>query len=202
MFVSVQAHAAYYGVLDDGEILESGKYKLTPDLQALTRNGGLNLGITADMGFQEDFGLRALAGFGKTDVYGGVMFKWMPIPDIESQPAIGVNVGLVYGKAGDFSDLSFRAEPLISKRIVVDQTVITPYASIPVSIRTSKSSNEFIKDRNDVAVQMVLGSQLQVEAYKNLQFIAEIGLDLEKAPGYVSLGAVFYIDRENGFSLQ
>lgn len=201
LLLSSPAWAAYYGVLDNGEVLESGKYKLTPDLQALTKNGGMNLGVSADMGFQEDFGLRALVGFGKTDVYGGAMVKWMPIPDLENQPAIGINVGIIYGKDEDLRDLSFRFEPLISKRITVDQTVITPYAALPVSVRVRNSDDPLIEEETKMAFQLVIGSQLQIEAYKNLQFIGEIGLDLEQAPGYVSLGAIFYFDRENGFSL-
>jgi hypothetical protein len=195
------AHAAYYGVLDNGEILESGKYKLTSDVQALTKNGGLNLGAMFDMGFQEDFGIRALVGFGKTDFYGGAMLKWMPIPDLDDQPAIGVNVGVIYAKDEDLKDLSFRAEPMISKRLKVDDTVFTPYAALPVSIRVRDSNDPLIKESTRATFQLVLGTQLQLATYKNLQFIGEIGLDLDQAPGYVSVGAVWYFDRENGFSL-
>jgi hypothetical protein len=200
--VSSPAWAAYYGVLDNGEVLGEGKYKLTTDVQALTKNGGLNLGAMGEMGFQEDFGVKALIGFGKTDFYGGAMFKWMPIPDLENQPAIGVNLGVIYANDEDVRDLSFRAEPMVSKRLSVDETVFTPYVSLPVSVRVRNTDDPAIEEETRMTFQLVLGSQLQIAAYKNLQFIAEIGLDLDQAPGYVSMGAVWYFDRENGFTLE
>lgn len=193
--ISVQAHAAYYGVLDNGEVQPAGQYKVTTDVQALTKNGGLNLGGTFDMGFNDEFGLRALLGFGKTDFFAGAMFKWMPIPDLENQPAIGVNLGVVYANDEDIRDMSFRAEPLVSKRLTVEQTVITPYAALPVSVRVRDTNSVAVKEETRMAFQLVIGSQLQIEAYKNLQFIAEIGLDLDQSPGYVSMGAVWYFDK-------
>lgn len=204
------AWAAYYGVLDNGEILTDGKLKLTPDFQVLTENGGLNLGGTFDMSIQDEYGLRALFGFGKTDYYGGAMFKWMPVPDMDNQPSIGGNIGVVYGKNGDTRDLTFRFEPLISKKIMVEQTVFTPYISLPVGIRVRNGSSysenyPYEKEsyqETDLTFQMVLGSQLQLEGLKNVQFLAEIGLNMDKAPGYISFAAVFYYDRENGFSIE
>lgn len=197
LLISIPVHAAYYGVLDNGEVQPAGQYKVTTDVQALTKNGGLNLGGTFDMGFNDEFGVRALLGFGKTDFYAGAMFKWMPIPDLENQPAIGVNLGVVYANDEDIRDMSFRAEPLVSKRLTVEQTVITPYAALPVSVRVRDTNSVTVKEDTRMAFQLVLGSQLQIEAYKNLQFIAEIGLDLDQAPGYVSMGAIWYFDNNH-----
>ncbi len=199
---SAPAFAGYYSVLDTGEVLQAGHYKVTGDAQILTKNGGLNAGATFDMGFQEEFGLRALVGFGSTDVFAGGLFKWMPVPDIENQPAIGFNAGILYGKDGDTSDMTVRFEPLVSKKLHIEQTTLTPYASLPIGIRTRNSSNYYVEDGTKMTFQMVVGSQLQVEQWKNLQFMAEIGLDLDKAPSYISFAGVFYFDSENGFSLQ
>jgi len=201
LFLTLPAHAAYYGVLDSGEVLQSGKYKFTGDAQALTENGGLNLGASFDMGFQEEFGLRGLVGFGKTDFYAGGLFKWMPIPDLDNQPAMGFNVGILYGKDGDVSDMTVRFEPLMSKRLTIEQTTFTPYVSLPVGVRVRDTNNPYINDDTKMTFQLVLGSQLQVEAWKNLQFIGEVGIDLDEAPGYLSIGAILYFDGENGFSL-
>ncbi len=73
LVVSTQASAAYYGVLDNGEVLEQGKYKVTTMRKFSPKNGGLNLGAMFEMGFKDEFGIKALAGFGKTDVYAGGM---------------------------------------------------------------------------------------------------------------------------------
>lgn len=192
---------AYYAVLDNGEVLKSGRYKLTGDAQALTQDGGLNVAARFDAGFQEEFGVRALAGVGKTDFFVGGLFKWMPIPDLERQPAIGFNIGLLYGKDGDTRDLTFRFEPLISKRIEVDATAFTPYASLPLGLRMRDSDDRSVNEDTRLAVQLVVGSQLQIEAWKNLQFMAEVGIDIDNSPGYISGAAVLYFDEENGFTL-
>src|SRR5688572_21060473 len=84
------AHADY-AVLDNGEIMKKGSFKLTGSAQALTENAGINLSGRGDMGINEDFGVRALLGFGKTDLYAGGLVKWLPIPDTDNQPAIGGN---------------------------------------------------------------------------------------------------------------
>ena len=148
---STPAFAAYYGVLDNGEILDPGKFKLTGDVQALTKNGGMNLGVTADLGLHEDYGLRALLGTGKTDFYAGGMFKWMPIPDIENQPAMGVNIGIIYGKDTHMTDLTFRAEPMLSKKIVLESATFTPYAALPVNVRVRNTDDPDIKEQTTMA---------------------------------------------------
>lgn len=202
LMCGMQAHAGYYTVLDNGEVLKSGHYKLTGDAQILTKDGGLNVGAMFDMGFQEEFGLKALLGFGKTDFFAGGMLKWMPIPDLEGQPAIGGNIGIIYANEADYSDMTIRLEPLVSKRLVIDDTVVTPYVSLPVGIRIRDTSDYYVNDDTKMTFQLVIGSQLQVPRWKNLQFIAEVGLDLDQSPGYLSLGALMYFDSENGFSLE
>ncbi len=198
---SSPAFAAYYGLLDNGEIMGQGKYKLTGDAQVLTENGGLNVGGTFDMGMSDEFGMRALLGFGKTDFYGGAMVKWMPIPDVDSQPAMGINIGLIYGDDGDVSDLTFRFEPMLSKKIAVEATTFTPYAAVPVGMRMRNADNAAVDDDTKATFQLVVGSQLQIEKWKTLQFMAEFGIDLDNAPGYVAAAAVFYFDQE-GFAVE
>lgn len=191
---------AYMDVLDTGEIMKPGNYKLTGNMQALTTSGGLNLGLTFDAGFQEEFGVRILGGLGRTDFYTGALFKWMPIPDVDDQPAIGFNVGLLYAKWNDNRDLTFRFEPLISKKFVLENLVLTPYGSLPLGLRTRNS--EVNDTGSAVSWQLVLGSQFQIEKWKNLQFMAEIGLELEHAISHIGVAAVFYFDPEVGMQIK
>lgn len=191
---------AYYGVLDTGEVLAPGHYKVTGDFQALTDVGGINTALRFDMGFQDEYGLRVIGGVGKTDVFFGGLFKWMPFPDVEGQPAIGFNLGLLYAKDGYERDMTVRFEPLISKKFDLHSLVWTPYASLPIGLR--------MRDRTDAANgtygawQLVAGTQLQIEKWKNLQFIAEVGANLDNALSHVSVGAIFYFDQDHGPSLQ
>jgi hypothetical protein len=129
------------------------------------------------------------------------MVKWIPIPDVDKQPAMGINIGLVYGKDGDYSDLTFRFEPMLSKKIDVEGTVFTPYAAAPVGMRMRDTSNPYINDDTKATFQLVVGSQLQVEKWKTMQFMAEVGIDIDNSPGYVAGAVVFYFDKE-GFSIE
>jgi hypothetical protein len=191
---------AYYAVMDNGEILAPGKYKLTPSMQFLTDSGGVNLSARGDMGFTDEFGGRVLFGMGKTDYFLGGLVKWMPVPDVDRQPAIGMNVGLLYGKDRDTRDLTIRVEPLVSKKLNVGDAKFTPYASLPLGLRMRNSSDPRVNEDTKLAIQLVAGTQLEIPHWKNLQFMGEIGLDLENAPSHVSFGAVLYFDEE-GFSL-
>lgn len=191
---------AYYDVLDAGEILPQGTYKLTGAGQLLTDRGGLNAEAMIDAGFQDEFGMRGLFGFGRTDIFAGALFKWMPIPDIDKQPAIGFNVGVLYGKADAARDLTFRFEPLVSKKFSSGDLVFTPYASLPIGIRTRDS--EIDGNSTNMTWQLVAGTQLQVPKWKKLQFMGEVGVDLDSAVSHVSIAALLYFDEENGIAIE
>jgi hypothetical protein len=198
MLMSLNAWA-YYDVLDNGEILERGKFKVTTGVQALTDTGGGNIDAIIDAGINEEFGVRGLVGFGRTDYSAGALLKWMPIPDVENQPAIGANFGLLYGKWNDARDLTFRFEPLVSKKFVLEEVTLTPYASLPLGIRTRNSDTQ--NTDTALAFQFATGAQVQVPQWKNLQFMGEVGVDLDKALSHVSVAAIWYFD-ESGFELK
>ena len=192
----------YYAVLDNAEVLPEGRYKLTGDLQFFTEDSGMNAGGRFDVGFGDEFGMRGIVGFGETDIFVGGMFRWVPVPDVDNQPAMALNMGVIYGKDSSVRDLSFRLEPMLSKKIEIQTSVLTPYAALPVSMRIRNSDNPHVDEDTEVAFQLVLGSQIQLEQWKNLQFMAEFGFDLDNAPGYVAAAAVFYFDEEQGMVLE
>lgn len=191
-----QAASADYMVLDTGEIMPSGNYKFTATGQALTENAGLNLSARADMGVNENIGIRGIFGFGKMDMYGGAMVKWTPMKDDgKNAPSIGANAGLIYVSDGDYTDLVMRAEPFISKKLDVEEVTFIPYAAVPVNMRMRKFDAEGADDKNEVALQLVVGTQLRIpQVVPELQFIGEVGIDLNESPGYISLGVVYYLD--------
>lgn len=190
---------ADYAIFDTGEIVKPKTYKLTANSQHLTESGGMNITARIDTGLTEEFGVRGFLGTGKTDVFVGAMAKWMPFPDTDSQPAMGVAAGIHYIKDGDLRDMVVRLEPMISKRVEVGTAVLTPYGSVPVSI-ISREVNEESDD--EVGTQFVVGSQLQLDKWKNLQFMAELGVELNEAPSYFGVGAIFYWDPAVGFKLE
>lgn len=187
---------AYYSVMDTGEVMAPGRYKLTPELQFITQNGGANVGTNFDMGVSEDAGVRAQVGAGDTDFYLGGFFKYMPFPDIDNQPAIGFNAGVVYASDSGAADYTIRFEPLISKRFNVDFGAIIPYASLPLGIQ-HRSADKYTNDHNNFLVQAAVGTQVDLKTLRNIGLLAEVGIGLNKAANYVSFGAAWSFGAED-----
>lgn len=192
---------AYYEVLDTGEVLKRGQHRLTGGVQAMTEHGGTNITGMFDTGIQEDFGLRGLVGFGNTDYYFGGLVKWVPIPDVDNQPAIGADTGIVYAKWDDATEFTFKFDPMISKKLPVGEAFITPYLALPIGLRFHDSHIRGIDNTTQMTLAVAGGGQLQVPAWKNLQFMAEVGVNLDHSFSYVSAAAVFYFDNE-GFRFE
>lgn len=199
VFLSTPA-LAYYSVMDNGEIMEARHYKLTPELQFITDVGGINTSVRFDTGLTDDTGLRAMVGFGRTDFFAGALFKWMPVPDFDKQPAIGANFGVLYGRENNGSDLTFRLEPLVSKRFLVHFGHLTPYASLPLGLRIH-NGDRYDTTNTDITSQIVVGTQVELDGWDTLQFMTELGADLASAYSHISLAAVLYFDEEHGFLL-
>lgn len=197
LFTCSSAHA-YYSVMDTGEVMPSGRFKLTPELQFVTSHGSgtnANLGADFDVGLNDESGLRAQIGGGDTDFYLGGFFKYMPYPDIDNQPALGFNVGVIYARDAGDADFTVRGEPLISKKLAGDWGSIAPYGSLPIGFQ-HRSAAKYVDDHNNVVIQLAVGAQVNVKDIPDWGFLAEIGVDLNKAFGYVSFGGAWYFGNE------
>ena len=193
---------AYNEVLSTGQVLERGQFRLTGGLQALTERGGANVTGIIDTGIQEDFEVRGILGFGKTDYLLGALVQWVPIPDVEGQPAVGFLTGITYARWFNGSEFTLQWNPLVSKKFAVGEGAIIPYAGIPLGLRFRDNQTVGVADTTQMTIQVTGGAQIQVERWKNLQFIGEVGINLEHAYSYVSAGALFYFDTEYCFKLE
>ncbi len=188
---------AYYSVLDTGEILQPGHYDMSLEGEFVTNNGrGANLVGRFDAPLSEETQVRAMVGFGTTDFHFGALFKWIPVPDLKRQPAIGLIAGGIFARITDDRSsntyLTFRLAPLISKTIAISGGELTPFASLPLGIRTGAS-------RVDGPVQFAVGTEYKTNHLENFKFRGELGFDLNnKSYSYVSLNAILLFDEEHG----
>lgn len=190
-FIAPQSWA-FYSTMDTGEVLEQGKYQIGAETQFITNNdSGANLIGRFDGGISEEAGFRGEVGFGTTDLHLGGFFKWVPIPDYQDQPAIGITSGLVFAEYSGHSELSVRFHPIVSKGFTTEFGKITPYGSIPFGLRSYDNDT-------DVPVQLTGGSELHFNEIPLWRFKAEVGFDLNDAFTYISLGASLDFDAENG----
>lgn len=187
---------AYYSTLDSGEVLKEGNYRITGGFQGITsEDTGLNLTGRFDHWLNEELEVQGVAGFGVIDFQAGAFVKWVPIPDYENQPAIGIKVGALYGTVEGESEFSFRFHPLISKRFEVDFGALTPFASLPIGMR-------FRDSKIALPTQIVGGSFYEHPDLENVRFAVELGFDLNKAFNYISLGIQLAIDDEEGIQIR
>lgn len=187
---------AYYSVMDTGEIIPEGRYKLGLESQFITDDdSGINLVGRFDHWVSEELNFQGLLGFGEVDLHAGGFVKWIPFPDFDEQPAIGLKAGMLYAREDGVNELSFRLYPLISKTFTSNIGEWTPYASLPIGFRT-------IDGETDVPVQLAFGSQWKTDHFENLQFVGEVGLDVSDAYTYISIGAVLYADDQEGLVIR
>ncbi|MEO0335614.1 MAG: hypothetical protein AAF202_04440 [Pseudomonadota bacterium] len=187
---------AFYSTVDDGKILEEGRYRLTGTGQLITSegSGGNATGRFAHW-WNDELQVEALAGFGDVDFQAGGFVKWVPIPDFDNQPAVGVKAGALYGSVDGLNEFSFRIHPLVSKAFNSDIGQFTPYASLPIGVR-------FFDNQIDLPTQVVAGSFFEHAELQNISFALELGVDLNKAFNYITLGVALEVDESEGIVIK
>lgn len=196
-----QMAKAHYSHMDTGEFLELGKYQFGAETQFVTSgNDGMNILLRARGGWTEELNWSALLGAGTTDFTLGGFVKWVPIPDLEEQPAIGVVGGLQIAdfayterdRTLDGTEISLRAHPFMSKSLEFESGRYTPYGALPMGWRNMDGANDF-------SIHMALGMAYKAPQWDQLSVIAELGMNLNQAFSYFTIGATVGFDPEQGW---
>lgn len=185
IFLVSPAALAFYTVQDTGDLLDEKEYKFSAELQFITSgDDGVNVIGRFDTGFDEDSNFRFLAGVGTTDYVFGAFYKWVPYPDFEKQPAIGLTSGVQLAKYEDETEMALRFIPFISKQFETDIGTLTPYTSLPVNIR-------HYDGETDMPVQLILGTRYRHPEYDEVEYTAELGFEIQDAVTFISFGVMF-----------
>lgn len=181
------AHA-YFSTIDTGELIAPGQYQASFEPQLIfNRYDGGNAVLRFDTGLNEESGIRGILGFGKVDFQLGGMYKYVPFPDLDKQPAIGFETGAILARVNGGSEFSLRFHPLVSKRFATEVGDFIPFASLPLGITTR--SNETV-----VPIQIAGGTEFRPLNYQNVSFFGELGINLNQAFSYFSLAAAWRFD--------
>ncbi len=175
---------AYFSTVESGEIIPAGKYKLGAETQF---TDGVNLIAHFGAQLTDESSFSALIGTGDTDFQTGAFYKWIPIPDFNDQPALGVKAGAIYARDGTTSFLSFRVHPLISKKFETPNGLFIPYASVPVGLTTGQGKTTF-------PVQLAVGTEYQHKEVPGWTFGGEFGINAKDANSYIAIFASTLID--------
>lgn len=190
VFILQPAHALF-SVVDTGTLVAPGSYQATFEPQfILSRYSGLNVVGRLDTGLNESSSVRGIIGVGIIDFEFGGFYKYIPFPDTETQPAIGGEIGVIYGRVNRSNILSIRFNPLVSKSFGSDIGKITGYGSVPFGITSWENEST-------VPVQLVAGAELVPTNLKYMSFFTEVGLNVANAFNYVSFAVSYRFDEIN-----
>lgn len=185
LFVSIPSAFAYNSVLQTGDLVEPGAFQaaVAPQLILGGYRTGVGLDALLDVGVDNASSARGLIGVGDAVNFEvGGLYKYIPFPDTERQPAIGGEVGVIFARVDGLSEVDLRFNPLVSKHLETEVGDITPYASLPIGV-TFRDGNAFIP------IQLAGGAEMRLLGTPNLSFFLEGGVNLYRAFGYIS-GAV------------
>lgn len=195
IFITLTATSSFANFLsigESGEMLNKDHYRLGASLQNLSAGrGGLNIGAFVDSGISDDMSARFLFGVGSIDFHLGASLKYIPFPDFENQPAIGVKVSGWLARISDTSTTALQLAPLISKKVDIKSVELTPYFSVPVNF-------VFTKNNSQTGTQFVVGSEYQHPELQNVLFAAEVALNLNNSESGFAIFANIPFDASKG----
>lgn len=192
LLLSASSHA-YLSIAESGELLPSGKYQVGVEPQILTnRGGGTNLNVFLDSALNESTSARVTLGGGAVDFNAFASAKWIPFPDVDNQPAMGLRVGGGIARDEGNNILQLQIAPLVSKKFDTEYGLTTPYLATPFTFINSK-------EENYIASNLTIGSEFHYHEWKNVILGGEIGLELNKSYTYLSIFATFPFESQKGF---
>jgi len=192
LFLSSTAHA-YLSIAESGEVLAPGKYQVGVEPQLLTnKGGGANFDVFFDTSINDSTSARILMGAGAVDFNAFASVKWMPFPDVENQPAMGLRVGAGLARDEEENLLQLQVAPLVSKKFDTEYGLSVPYFAIPFTYLNTK-------EENVVATNLAVGTEFHYVDWTGVTLGAELGVDLNKSYSYVSIFATFPFESQKGF---
>lgn len=184
---------AYFSTIDTGELVAPGEYQALFEPQLLLSSyeglnaNGVNLVGRFDTGLNESSSIRGIVGAGTVDFQLGGMYKYVPFPDLEKQPAIGFSTGIILARVNGQTEFSGRFHPLISKKLATEVGDLIPYLSLPLGLTARSNQTVF-------TMQIAGGTEFRPLNIKNFSFYGELGVNLSQTFSYLSIAAAWHFD--------
>lgn len=192
LFLSSTAHA-YLSLAESGELLPQGSYQVGIEPQLLTsKDSGGNINVFFDTPVNDSTSARILLGGGSIDFNAFASVKWVPFPDVDKQPAMGLRLGAGVARNESENIIQLQAAPMVSKKYETEYGLAVPYFAVPLTFLNTKNENF-------VATNLTVGSEFHYHEWNNMTLGGEIGLDLNKSWSYLSIFATFPFESRKGF---
>lgn len=191
-FILSRSSFAYLAINETAELMPEGYYKIgvAPQLM-LSDGGGINVGAFVDGYIADDINGRIQIGAGKTpDFWTSASIKWVPYPDVDRQPAMGLRGALIYARDESVDFYSFQVTPIISKMADTRYGKMIPYVGLPITLINTKSNST-------TATQFAVGAEWF--SNETMHIGGEFDLNLNKSFTAVSVFISFPFDQSVGF---
>lgn len=190
LFLYAHSSFSYFSLMDTGEVKKEGSHRVLGEAQVLfDEPKGLNINGRFATGIREDAEIQFEAGVGSVDYYLGAFYKWVPFPDTDEQPAIGVRGGLTFAEVANYSTYGFNVTPLVSKAIGSGVGNFTPYTGLQMGLQKNTYETFF-------SMQLAVGvewspSDWDFQSISNFNFLLEFGFAVDDSFDYMSLGTSY-----------
>ena len=174
---------AYFGLTDTGELRQGSESRLLIGAQQIldSHNEGFNINgryIMDSSGFIKGSEVQMEAGSGSIDYHIGVFLKWIPFPDTDDQPAVGLRTGFRFASL-EYSTYGFSITPLISDSFNSGIGRITPYCGLPLGLQQNTLESIF---STQVAIGIEWSPQKwELGSSRGFHFILEYDMNINKA---------------------
>lgn len=190
-FVVSSTSFAYLALHESAEILPENYFNLGVAPQAfLSEGGGYDVSVFADAHLWHNVDGRLTIGGGDIDFWSQASMKWVPYPDVDNQPAIGVRGAIGYSRNENSDFYHIQVAPIISKKSTSTPYDMIPYAGIPITYISEGNYNE-------VASQFALGAMWF--PWANAQLGAEFDLNLKNSISSASIFFMFPFESGTGY---
>lgn len=190
-FLLAQTSFAYLSLNETGELIKEDNYRvgLLPQFY-LANGGGSNYGAFFDMHVDNDINARFVIGGGTTDFWTSASAKWIPFPDYQQQPAIGLRGMFAIARDNNQNFYDFQITPIISKIVETPIGKLNPYVGVPVTLI-------YNNNRSTTAAQFAVGTEWIDR--QDFQVGGEFDFNLQNTTTSVSLHLNFPFDGNTGF---
>jgi len=182
---------AFAPVLESGELVKASHYQVGLNPAIYTQSGGgIQMNIFLDGHLGEGLSYRALMGTGTYDFLGQGTVKYVPFPDVDHQPAIGIRGGFFLARKDSVNSFGIEVTPLVSKMLRTNEGPIVPYVAVPLRWVSAKT--------NFVSTTAAFGCEWFPASIQDYYFTGEIGLELKDSSSYLAVGATLPFDKLKG----
>jgi hypothetical protein len=173
---------AYMSLMTTGDILQKNQVQGLGYLQFWR---GTNIHARGSLGVSEDLQADLEVASGDFDFMVSAMAKWVPIPDYEKQPALGIRGGLTYIDTDRYTQTSIVATPFASKAFQSPHGKFAPFAGVPLALNTNSDDTFF-------TARLLLGLEWTPENQSNFHVIGEAGIKISsRSFGSLNIGAAY-----------